>query len=420
MKSQGGGEKLSIIFRLRSEFSFIRGNFLLLLLSWIIIDFFDELSRTYSPLFIKALGGSAFIIGLIGSANRIASALVQFPGGYLADKYGRKRLITWMTLMLGCSHILYVIAPDWRMILLASIISGFCSIYGPALDAITMDSLPKERRGMGFSIINLITSVSTTPSPLIAGYLYLKLGLVPSVRLAYFLFFIALTVAGILRLKLRETVESSGRIVLSELLNSYPRAVIDSLRVWRTVPKSAFFLFISEVLMSFSFSMLDPILLLYLVDDLGITPSQWSYILTVISISMIMLAIPSGKIIDRIGKKIPLIFSNMLVAVILPLITYGNFTLLLAAAPFFSLSNLLAYAASSSLFADLTPREKRGKISGSRNFFGSMASSAGQFMGGLIYDKISHKSPFIMQYILIVPIIFLIFRWVVEPEVKED
>jgi len=25
-----------------------------------------------------------------------------------------------------------------------------------------------------------------------------------------------------------------------------------------------------------------------------------------------------------------------------------------------------------------------------------------------------------MQYILIVPIIFLIFRWVVEPEVRED
>ena len=409
-----------IISKIISEFSFIRGNFLLLIISWIIIDFFDELSRTYTPLYIEALGGSAIIIGLIGSASMISSALVQFPGGYLADKYGRKRLITTMTFMMALSQILYAIAPNWEVLLIAAIISGFCSIYGPALQAITMDSLPKERRGMGFSIINMITSVATTPSPLIAAYLYTKLGLVLSVRIGYLLFFLALTTAAILRLRLKETIENPEKITPKELIKLYPNAILDSLRVWKTVPSTSTFLFISEIIMQFSFAMINPIILLYLIEDLKITPTQWSYILTGLSISMITLAIPSGKIIDKIGKKIPLIFSNILIALTMPLLLYGNFTILLIGMPLAGLSNILSYAATSALFADLIPREKRGKISGSRNFFRSIAGSAGQLLGGILYEKIDHQAPFLIQYVFIIPITILGIIYIKEPRKKEE
>jgi len=45
------------------------------------------------------------------------------------------------------------------------LIVGLTSIYGPALNAIVADSVPKERRGMAFSIINLIASVSRRQPP---------------------------------------------------------------------------------------------------------------------------------------------------------------------------------------------------------------------------------------------------------------
>jgi len=35
------------------------------------------------PLYVKALGGTAATIGLVGFASMIAHALVQFPGGIL-------------------------------------------------------------------------------------------------------------------------------------------------------------------------------------------------------------------------------------------------------------------------------------------------------------------------------------------------
>ncbi|MCW4036783.1 MAG: hypothetical protein NWE75_06285, partial [Candidatus Bathyarchaeota archaeon] len=90
-------EEKGLIGRIRSEFGFIRGNFLVMVLSWLILDFASEMPSTYYPKYVEALGGTAAIIGLIGASELVARALVQIPGGYLADKYGRKWLIFTMT-----------------------------------------------------------------------------------------------------------------------------------------------------------------------------------------------------------------------------------------------------------------------------------------------------------------------------------
>lgn len=104
-------ETLSLLERLREEFSFIRGNFLIMILSWLILDFFTELPGTYYALYLEALGATATGIGLIGSVQMLAAALVQIPGGYLTDKYGRKWLIYTMTFIAAFARLFYVYAP---------------------------------------------------------------------------------------------------------------------------------------------------------------------------------------------------------------------------------------------------------------------------------------------------------------------
>src|SRR4030042_3907790 len=186
MSAEGAdNQRGGALSRLRSEFGFIQGNFLLLMASWLVVDFFAELPGTYYPLYVKALGGTAGTIGIIGAAEMVARGLVQIPGGYLADKYGRKWLIMTMTGLAGISRIFYVFAPTWEWIAIGAIILGLTGIYQPALEALIADSIPPERRGMGFGIVRLIGSVSTTPSPLLAGLLYLRLGLIPTMRMSY-------------------------------------------------------------------------------------------------------------------------------------------------------------------------------------------------------------------------------------------
>ncbi|HEX9915699.1 MAG TPA: MFS transporter, partial [Candidatus Bathyarchaeia archaeon] len=246
------GAPQELLGRLRSEFDFVKGNFLIMVLSWLVLDFFTELPGTYYTLYVEALGASTTTIGLIFAAQNLASALVQFPGGYLADKYGRKWLISTMTFVAALARIFFVYAPGWEWILVGAVLSGFAAIYQPALNAMVADSVPKEKRGMGFSIINLIASVSTTPAPLFAGYLLTMYGLVPSMRLTYKLVIGGFLVAAFMRLRLKETVQSPARINVSEMLGEYPASLKESIKVWGTVPRSAFTLFLVDIVMNFT------------------------------------------------------------------------------------------------------------------------------------------------------------------------
>ena len=409
-------EQRSLIERLRSEFGFIEGNFLIMVLSWLILDLFTELPGTYYPLYVQALGATATSIGLIGSVEMLAAALVQIPGGYLTDKYGRKWLISSMTFIAALARVFYVYAPSWEWILVGALIVGVCRIYQPALNAIVADSLPREKRGMGFSIINLIASVSTTPAPLIAGYLFTLYGLVPSMRLIYKLVIFGFLVAALLRTRLTETIENPEKINPRELVSAYPVSMRESLNVWKLVPRAAFVLFLVDIISSFTSGLFQPIITLYIVHDLGIGEVQLSYIMTALPVSMILLALPSGKAIDIVGKKKPILAAYILWAAAILLLVYGNFTRLIIAFILVGTLMILMNSAISSLEAGLVPKEHRGKVAGSRGFFRLIAAALGQLTGGWLYDSVNHKVPFLIQIGLVLIPMAMVYLWIDEDQ----
>ena len=409
-----------LIQRLRSDFDFLHGNFLVMVLSWLVLDFFTELPGTYYPLYVKALGGTASTIGLIGAVQNVAVALVQVPGGYLTDKYGRRWLIVSMTFVSAFARLFYAYAPSWEWILAGAVISGFCSIYRPALNAIVADSLPEEKRGMGFSIINLIASVSTTPAPLVAGYLFTLYGLVPSMRLTYKLVLTGFIVAAILRSRLRETVEDPAEVNVREMLGEYPASMRGAVNVWRLVPAAAFILFLINVITSYASGLFQPVLALYIVQDLGIGEVELSYIMTALPVSMILLALPAGKLVDKIDKRLPIMLSFALWGAAILMLVYGDFYRLILSMILVGLLMILVNSATSALTAELVPSEHRGKVNGSVGFFSMIAAALGQLSGGWLYDNVSHHAPFLIELLLIAPPIYMAWRWLKPPEPLDE
>ncbi len=412
-------EEKGLLARLRSEFGFITGNFLILVLSWLVLDFANEMPSTYYPKYVQALGGTATTVGLIGFGEMMATALVQVPGGYFADKYGRRWLVVTMTFTAAFARLFYALAPSWHFVMVGAVIAGFCAIYRPALNAITMDSLPPERRGMGFSIINLIASVSTTPAPLIAGLVYTLYGLVPGVRIGYAVAFTGFLIAALMRLRLKETVEDPHRIDRRELLRAYPQSFVESVRVWKEVPRSALNLFVAQIVTMLSIGLFQPIFQFYIIDDLGISPVDFSLIMTTLFVSMIVLALPSGKLIDKVGKKRPLIAAYLLWAAASLLFVYGDFVRVVVAMTLFGLIQILFNTSGSALYADLVPKEHRGKVNGSTGFFNLIVMAAGQLLGGFLYDNLNHTMPFVLQLVLIIPPMLTILLFVREPSREE-
>lgn len=109
---------------------------------------------------------------------------MQFPRGYIADKFGRKWIICPTTFGVALSYILYALAPSWHFILLGAVLMAIAnSTYQPALMAMIADSLPPEKRGMGFGIVTLMGRAATTPGPVAAAFLCNRFGLMEGMRI---------------------------------------------------------------------------------------------------------------------------------------------------------------------------------------------------------------------------------------------
>jgi MFS family permease len=350
----------------------------------------------------------------------LSTAIVQIPGGYLTDKYGRRWLIISMTLLAAIARIFYAVAPNWGFLLFGSILIGLCSIYQPALNAIVMDSLPKENRGLGFSIINLIAGASTTPAPLVAGFLLARFGLVPSVRIGFLIAALGFLIAAVLRFRLTETIDNPQPINQKELFETIPMSIRESINVWRLVPKAAFYLFIVQVISMFLVGLFQPVFAVYIIEDLGIGEVNYSIIMTTLFISMILLSLPAGKLIDKIGKKIPLIGTYLLWMLASVLFIYGDFIRVLVAMSIIGLLQILINSAGSAWNADLVPKEHRGKTSGARGFFVMIAMAIGQLAGGFIYDNISHQLPFWLNFTLAIIPLMMIIVLVKEPKMTHE
>jgi MFS family permease len=404
------------------EFSFIKGNYAIIVVSWILIDFAGEIPATYYALYVLKLGATETILGIIGLAGFLALASMQFPGGYLADKFGRKWLVSSMTFGVALSFILYAVAPSWPLILIGVVLMNFFnSIYQPALMAIVSDSLPSEKRGMGFGIIMLITSTSTTPGPLVAVLLYNQFGLVQGMRIAYGIVVALFLTAAILRFRLKETFIDTPRPSWQEFFRSYPTSLKESVKVWKRVPRSMFYLFLSGTIMMFGIAAVQLYLVDYAVNVLRIDAAMWAYILLVLPVTMIVLSIPIGKFIDKINRKVPILAAYAFIFGSLLLFANGWFTFLLfLSLMFLGIGLVMINSGSSALQADLTPRESRGKVQGFSSFVNNIVMALGAGTGGFLYEHFSPALPFYLSMSLVIPAFLLTLAMVHEPQKRQE
>ena len=413
---------MTFIETLKQEFSFIKGNYAILIISWIIVDFAMELQATYYALYVLGLGATETILGLIGLSQFLALASLQFPGGYLADKYGRKWLISTMTFGVALSFTIYAVAPSWHFILIGAVLMAiFNSTYQPALNAMISDSLPPERRGMGFSIVMLIASVSTTPSPAVAGLLRSYFGLIDGMRIIYGIVVTLFLIAAFFRFFfLKETVVSSSKPHLNEIIHSYPTALKESVGVWKKVPKAMLYLFLAFSMTTFGFASMNLFSVVYATRVLFIDEIVWGFLLAIVPLTTIILAIPIGKLVDKIKRKKPILVSMLLFALSMLVFVYGDLTKVAISLIIVGVGQVMMNAAFGALQTDLTPKEQRGKVNGFINFANYIVMAVGSLLGGYLYEHIAPQAPFMLAIATVLPSFLLTLVLVKEPERKEE
>ena len=413
--------KLTTFFKGQS--AILRGNFLLITISWIIMFTAQPIPATFASLYYLHLGANNFLLSIIGFAGSIAFAFVQFPGGYLADKHGRRWLVTTMTFGLALGTLFFIFAPSWQFIVIGLIVQNICAIYGPALMALVFDSLPPENRGGAYSLQSVVTSLVLLPGPLIAQYLIFVFHFDLGMRVAYTIMMVGYFVAAAVRLKLKETLSPNReerRPSLLALIKTYPRSVKESVYVWRKVPKSAFNLFLAVIIINGLVVSCQTYFVVYATEVLRLSTEQWAIVVTFEYLSIAIPAILAGLSMDIFGRKNIMILGYLLYVPGMLLFINADFNQLLLAFFFFGLGNLLQLNGYQVLIGDLTPRSLRGTVTGCIQFFMYIAQAALLVLVGFLYAYVSPALPFLMLAGAAVPLSVFVFLKVFEPSTRES
>jgi MFS family permease len=383
-----------------------------------VTDFAFLLPDTYYSLYVEALGASAFTLGIIVSSSGFIMAFLQLAGGYWADKYGRKQLIVTMSLAKALTFLIFAFAPSWHFILLGEILTGVTTINQPSIMAIFADSLPPEKRGLGYSL-SMIAGATSILSPAVAGFLYLNYKLVWAMRTAYLIVSACWLVSGLILSKLKEVIRSETKISVKQAIKQYPNAVKECVTVWTLVPRPMFSLFLVFTPILFFVRMCVPFYILYATSALHVDAFQWALLQIWESTVLYIVMLPIGRLIDAFGRKKPLLLSSACFAVGTALFIIGGMPRLYVFFALTAIGNALVFTAYPSLQADLTPQEYRGRVMGFSNFTDSIVGSAAILLGGFLYGNISPVTPFLLQLVAMAIAVPATHFFVKERENKE-
>jgi MFS family permease len=373
---------------IRREFGFLRGNLLVLVASYTVFGLVSGLYEPFRSLYIRELGASPLVLGLLTSLSSVILALIRLPGAYIADRHGRRRIIVIFTFFAALSYGFYVFAPDWRLIAVAVVVSGLSHIYQPALEAIEADSMPPGKRGLGYITVYVLPGLPYLFAPALSGWVVESLGLVPGMRVVYAtVFSLALLVAGIRWRYLKETVPDAEELRARHLWPAF-RLSLGSIRgAWTSMGREIWFLAAFLLLFSFETPMFSLYLALYASDAAGVSGLQWGLITSMGTVVMLLLGLPVGRLVDGFGRRRILLLAYLFsTPVLLALGHVKGFTMMALAFVSFMVCNTLRFPAYSALQADLIPQDRRGRVLGLMGTLRNLAMVPAATVFGLLYQ----------------------------------
>jgi MFS family permease len=103
-----------------AEFLGLRKNMLVLLAMVILVGLGEKMAERFLPLYLVALGGGAYSIGLLNGLSNLLNALYSYPGGYICDRLGYKRALVLFNVVAMVGYLIVILFPSWQAVIIGS------------------------------------------------------------------------------------------------------------------------------------------------------------------------------------------------------------------------------------------------------------------------------------------------------------
>jgi len=250
-----------------------------------------------APLYAASFGVPPSAIGLTIALYGLARFLFAVPSGRLADRIGRRGTLAVGGVVTVAGNVLCAIAPEYVLFLGARFIAGAgAALILTAAQIVLADISTPAQRGRLMGIYSGVFAFAVGAGPYPGGVLAEHFGLN-----APFLAYAALAgvVALIAWLRIPETRGASlARVSVAEL-PSFAQQI-------RLMSVSTAFLLVSLIGFAAAVARTGAVfnvIPLMVTDRMGLAPDQIGLGLSLVSLFGLLLAYPSGALVDRFGRK---------------------------------------------------------------------------------------------------------------------
>jgi len=380
-------------------------NLMAVTLTQSLLMFASFLWKPFWSLYILELGGSKSIVGALATLQSFSNLALLLPGGVLADRFGRKRVILASSIFSFFSPLLLLFSTTWIGLIPGIIASSFSALATPAQSSLIAESLPPEKRATAFGVYTMSWYMFIVVAYPFGGYVMDSLGVVPGTHIGLILSFLVMVPVLLIQWRIiRETWTPDQSATEREALR-----LKVALTKLRATPPELWILLAVAIFSCFGFQLFWSFVVVFCVEVLGISMMQWSIVSIVGNLVAACFMIPIGFLSDRAKRKPYIILSQVLVsaASLGYVLSTGFLGIALTRAVGGVGEGLGGNVFSSvggpvwqALVTEVAPMDIRGSTLGLMGTITGFISTPAPWIGGYIYENISPQSPFYLSFVL--------------------
>ena len=295
------------------------------------------------PGFASSLGAGIGLIGLAIAAVSIGNMVGDVPAGLLVDRMGRKRSMIFATTGMGLAAVGAGLSPNLPMFLAMRLIAGvFMAVWGISRHAYLTDIVPNPQRGRALALFGGVSRIGTFLGPLAGGYIGQFAGL-------QWPFFAQAVLSG----ATVALILASVRDATERRRAHRPRPAYAALAGTLVRHRRSFLRTGRQTLIPLSG------------EALGLSVGDIGLILSISSAIDMTLFVPTGFIMDRLGRKWASLPCILIMSAGLALVPFADgFITLMLAGLVLGFGNGLGSGIMLTLGADLAPEENTAEFLG--------------------------------------------------------